>query len=246
MRNWINLFEYSDRSIVNSRGGVLASTPEAVERFWVWFGKSKVKNKAGQPIVCFHGTTGLFRAFDPEMSNRHTQTGVPHSTFAFTDHPDVAVSYITDKADNMEFATPELADEFRRLMKTGSFDDQMNFLYDHPKVNRPVYDDGGHVMPVYLKLLKPLIVNAKGYHWHDIYFKPKDYRVPESFTTNELAEYAQDNGYDGLIIRKVKDVHAGEDHLSTVYYAFSPNQIKSAIANNGMFSTGNEIDEDTQ
>jgi hypothetical protein len=234
-----------EQSTVNTRGRVIAGSPEAIERFWAWFGRSKVKDRQGRPLMVYHGTTGVFRSFDPERSNSHTNTGVPHSTFAFSDNPEVAVSYITADADKTDFAKPEYRDEFYRLIKTGSFEEQMQFLADHPVMPAPEYKPGGQVLPVYLRLVKPLVVDAKGYHWNDIYFQPKDYRAPESFTTNELAEYAHDNGYDGLIVKNVKDVHKGTAHQATVYCAFSPAQIKSAIANSGQYrADAHEIDED--
>jgi hypothetical protein len=248
VREFINILVEAtlsrERSTINSQGRIIASTPEGIEQFWRWFGKSRLKDRDGRPLVVYHGTTGAFRAFDPEMSNSHTNTGVPHSAFAFTDTPDVAISYITQDADRKDFARPEYREQFRQLIKNGDFDAQMKFLHDHPVLPNPEYKDGGNVLPVYLKITKPLIVDAKGYHWHDIYFQPREYDRPESFTTNEIAEYAIDNGYDGLIIKRVKDIHKGMAHASTVYFVFSPEQIKSAIANRGGFrQDAKEIDE---
>ncbi len=232
-----------DRTAVNSKGGVISLSPETIERFWQWFGKSKVKDRQGRPVVVYHGTDQYFRAFDPLLSNSNTNTGVPRGVVAFTSNPDVATSYMTQDADKTDFARPELRDEFQRLIRTASFEDQMQFLYDHPVQPAPEYKPGGNVMPVYLRITKPLRVDADGSHWHDIYFKPRDYRVPESFTSNEIAQYAMDNGYDGVIIRDVKDVHKGPAHLSTVYFVFSPQQIKS-VFNSGTYNhAAPEIDE---
>lgn len=240
----IDLFEYA-KSTVNASGRVIASSPEAIERFWAWFGSSKVKDKLGRPLVVYHGTTGVFRAFDPERSNSHTNTGVPHSTFAFTDMPEVAVSYMTQDADKVGFERPEYADQFYKLIKTGTWDEQMEFLHDHPQVPQPEYKPGGNVLPVYLRITKPMIVNAKGANWRDIYYKPKGYTQAEEFTTNELCEIAHDTGYDGLIVKNLKDVHKGPAHTSTVYFALSPNQIKSALSNSGQYSKkAAEIDEE--
>jgi hypothetical protein len=249
MRNWINLFESTiineaEQSTLNSKGQIISRDPDAIARFWQWFGKSKVKNKQGQPLVMYHGTTGVFNSFDPNKSNSHTKTGVPHSTFFFTDHPAVATSYITQDADAKDFATSEIRAAYEALLaRKGSFDEQLQFLHEYPLEPKPVFKQGGSVMPVYLRMTKPLIVDAKGYHWNDIYFKPKEYRQAEEFSGNEIAAYAQQNGYDGMVLKKVKDVHKGEAHLSTVYAVFSPQQVKSALSNTGQYGAGGTIDE---
>jgi len=230
-------------TVVNSMGRLISHDPAAIERFWVWFGKSKVV-RGGIPLVVFHGTKSDFTQFDPEKSNSNAATGIPKGAFFFSDAPEVAETYFTDKDEVTRFATPALADEFHNLIKNGSFEDQMNFLYDNPKVTEPGYAEGGNIKPVYLRIIKPLRVDAKGYHWNDIYFQPKDYRAPEEFTTNEIAAYAMANGYDGMIVKNVKDSHKGVKNASTIYAVFSPAQIKSAIANVSFNPASHDIRED--
>lgn len=233
------------KSTTNASGRLISSSPEAIERFWTWFGKSKVVDKTGRPMIVYHGTTGVFKSFDPERSNSHTNTGVPHSTFAFSNDPNVALSYITLDADKTDFAKPEYRDEFVKLMRTGSFEQQMQYLEDHPVLPMPEYKPNGNILPVYLRLIKPLRIDAQGSHWNDIYCQLKGERRPDTYTTNELSEYAQDNGYDGLIVKNLKDVHKGPAIQSTIYCVFSPQQIKSAIANAGTYRPdASEIDEE--
>lgn len=231
------------KTTINSTGRVIASDPEAIERFWAWFRSSKVKDKEGRPLVVYHGTQTDFRAFDPQKSNSHTKTGTPTGAFVFTDSSDVATTYLTVDGHKKDFETPELRQQYKELIQQGSFEAQLQFLYDHPLVPAPEYDPGGNVLPVYLRITTPLIVDAKGYHWDEVYFKPTEYREAESFTTNEIAAYAMQNGYDGAIIRNVRDVHTGPAIESTIYFVFSANQIKSAIANNGTYGDAPEIDE---
>jgi hypothetical protein len=231
------------QTTVNSLGRIIAPSEEAIKSFWTWFGKSKVIDRTGSPLVVYHGTAGDFRAFDSKKANSNTGTGVPHGCFIFTGDPDVANSYTVDKVGANRFPTQAQSDEFRRLVQSGSFEDQMEFLDKNPTVPGIEYKDGGNVMPVYLRMEKPLRVDAKGYHWHDIYFQPKNYRHPESFTTNEIAEYAKVNGYDGVIIKNVKDVHKAPVIQATTYIVFNPRQIKSAITNAGFDSSKHEIDE---
>ena len=91
--------------------------------------------------------------------------------------------------------------------------------------------EGGTVLPVYLRIEKPLKVNAKGETWRDIEFKG------EIVTTNDLATYAQRHGYDGVIVSNVIDKGRGrvEKAKATVYIALNPTQIKSATGNRGTF-----------
>lgn len=92
-----------------------------------------------------------------------------------------------------------------------------------------------NVMPVYLSIQNPLLVNISNPHhlgdrpgvWYDVY-GPR------------MAQYALDCGYDGLII---SDFKCGENAPvstcsgeQTLYVAFSPSQIKSAIGNRGEYS----------
>lgn len=61
-------------------------------------------------------------------------------------------------------------------------------------------------------------------------------------TTREIAKFAQEQGYDGVVLRNIKDnggknIDVGRDELADIYVFFSPNYIKSADAvvynNNG-------------
>lgn len=63
----------------------------------------------------------------------------------------------------------------------------------------------------------------------------------EERSTNEWAEYARVNGYDGVIFKNVRD-GAGYEAMSTradVFASFNSNQIKSATDNIGTFNTNN-------
>jgi len=89
--------------------------------------------------------------------------------------------------------------------------------------------EGGNVMPVYLSLQRPMVVNARGANWDDIFWDG-DY-----WSTNDLAVRARLAGHDGLIIRNVKDVGAGQSVPANNYVVFSSEQVKSAIGNDGSY-----------
>lgn len=52
-----------DRPTMNSNGAPIASTTQAIEAFWRWFGDSKVVDVQGRPLVVYHGTSGDFNEF---------------------------------------------------------------------------------------------------------------------------------------------------------------------------------------
>lgn len=77
-----------------------------------------------------------------------------------------------------------------------------------------------HVLPMYLSLQNPLLIDAKKQKWRE---------------TERHIQLAKDHGHDGLIIQNTRDeynmIKTG-GRLSTVYVVFSPLQIKSALTTN--------------
>jgi hypothetical protein len=94
------------------------------------------------------------------------------------------------------------------------------------------YGQGGNIVPVYLKIQKPLSVNAKGESWNDIYF---DGAWEQS--TNDIFRAAQAKKKDGAVIKNVVDVadRNSSSKKATTFAVFSPTQIKSAVGNIGKF-----------
>ena len=90
------------------------------------------------------------------------------------------------------------------------------------------------VIPVYLKMENPLIVDGKGQKWRD---------AQKSGKTTDVIEEARQGGHDGVIIRNVRDnyqtgVTAG-DQATDTYVVWESNQIKSATGNSGAFDPAN-------
>ena len=94
------------------------------------------------------------------------------------------------------------------------------------------YNGSGQVMPVYLKIECPLIIDAEGEHAIRL----------TSLVDNEMAKgcKVKEKGitytreYDGVIIINVKEFF--QDYTSTTYAVFKPTQVKSATGNSGAFS----------
>ena len=81
---------------------------------------------------------------------------------------------------------------------------------------------------VYAKLEKPLIVDAKKQPYHSIEFNGK------KMSTETIAQNAQNDGYDGVIVKNVYETDY-ENQLTDDVLIFEPNQIKST-ENRGTFS----------
>lgn len=83
-------------------------------------------------------------------------------------------------------------------------------------------DANPNTMPVYLKIERPLEVQAGGMGW--------EFVVP-----NNLAEFDFSKN-DGIIFRNVVDNADESEATTTVYVVFDPRQVKSATGNNGNFN----------
>lgn len=96
---------------------------------------------------------------------------------------------------------------------------------------------GPNIVPVYLSMQRPLIVEAKGSVFHRIPLKtsgiPEDVMRHDTATvaSDEVAGVARHSGYDGAIFRDLIDGPNGESHTvpSDVFVVFKSDQIKSAI-----------------
>ena len=130
-------------------------TPE----FKKWFGRSKVVDKSGNPLVVYHGTQGNFTQF---VSRRNI------------------IYFSSVKKNSAMYANSN--------------------------------NGSGKILEIFLSIQKPKIV-----------YNIEDMRKAE--------KTAKKKGYDGIIAKGVKD----GSHVSDVYIAFYPNQIKSATDNNGNF-----------
>ncbi len=199
--------------------------------FKAWFGKSKVVDDNGKPKVVYHGTNGNFDEFS--MNKLGAQTGAPSARmgFFFASQPKVAASY----AHHWDMYKDEGFAKFLNKMTFGlyeGFNEGMNKIAkvlgtDMP----PTRIMGGNVMPVYLSIENPLVVDFYGLEYRD-----------DSYAS--IIRKAKALDHDGVIFKNTFDpgFHASGEVETDVYVAFKPNQIKSAISNNGNFSkTDNNI-----
>lgn len=91
------------------------------------------------------------------------------------------------------------------------------------------------VIPVYLAIKNPLVIDAGGAMWHSVKHDGKT-------GINSIALLAKERGHDGLIVKNVVDRGSHKDaaakKTATSYAVFSPIQIKSTF-NSGAYDPAN-------
>lgn len=178
--------------------------------FKKWFGDSKVVDAGGKPLVVYHGTSTGFTEFDTQRIGQNGSS-FREQGFFFTDDAGLASDYANESA-------------MRQRRKAN------DRTWPKGLPPRGDADAAAAVMPTYLSLQNPMTLDMKG-------------RAASAGKTADAIEKAKERGHDGLIIVNVDDGTAGEkakfSGSDTIYVAFRPEQIKSAIGNNGDFDGAN-------
>lgn len=175
--------------------------PEFNDAFWRWFWGSKVVDENGDPLVVYHATTGDFSEFVP---------GGPKPTIQFWPHKGMHRSMIGSSGRPFWFATsPE------------------NIPAAH---HYAAGKKGANIMPVYLSIRNPLIVDADTRKWAiDVFAEGhKDFPM---LVTEEAYRNLQNNGYDG-VFHYYLDRTLDSGYPDEIV-ALDPRQIKSATGNRG-------------
>lgn len=97
---------------------------------------------------------------------------------------------------------------------------------------------GSRVIPVYLSIQRPLVVDYNGLNWDGIDIDEETGQEVQAFPPiDQIVEEAKRDGYDGVIAMNVSDVGADGDEriVGTTFVAFQPEQIK-AVDNRGTWS----------
>lgn len=204
----------------------------ATDSFKRWFGDSKVVDENGEPMVVYHGTNSDITKFDASaIGSNSGNTGFLGKGFYFSRSPSIASGYAGSTRPGGS------GTEWART-------------------------DGGNVMPVYLSLQNPLNISGKkakvggregplGRDIVEVLKKTLPKEVDIAF--NDWQEYYAEGIFDDLA--SANEAYPGADvggkfraALEALGYdgvlfgngkeivAFRPNQIKSAIGNNGEYS----------
>lgn len=210
------------------------AAPEGSDAFREWFGDSKVVDGNGDPLVVYHGTNQNFEEFDRGRIGENT-SAASSTDFFFTENPEEAAEYADLAArtqiQDAPFVEKKVAEIQRKIAvaeKRGDWD-AVELLTTEWEVLElgaiQAPDAGQQIIPVYLSIKNPAVVDAKG-----------------SFDAHAVAEAivaAKRNGSDGVKIMNAYDPVG--DRVSafttTQWVAFSPTQIKS-VNNRGTFDAG--------
>ena len=239
--------------------GLIAQKAEEVNTLWEKC--SKVLDENGEPLVVYHGSRMYerLRVLDPER-------GQNAKAIWFSDKPEVAAHWsgtryavrfddaLADKIEALQdleeiadFAEREFGDEnFRRMImrpmygaanpwgdKQASPEEKIDKAKSELRYKLKLREEGpGRTYYTYLNINNPLEVDANGRSYRDIDFEGK------KVNTEYLADYARENGYDGVIVRNVLETDY-ENRRCTDYIALRAEQIKSATDNVGTYDAGN-------
>ena len=164
--------------------------------------------RAGYRIKAFHGSNKFFTVFD--KGNKTSQA--PEGSHFFTSNKSVAHSYTGYKQDvNLDLNAYPIYKQATREGKT--------------EENRVTH---GGVYSVFLKMDNPYIVDFKGEYYS---------RKIEGMDINEIVQFAQENNYDGVIAKNIKDPgDMGDENwndensrvVADDYIVFESTQVKSA------------------
>ena len=196
---------------------------------------SKVVDENGEPLVVYHGTDNTNTDYTNFTVFKHSDPRVKKYVHFFSSNRDVAGSmgsYIYDVFLNIK--NPLIIDAGGN--DWGAIKDHTN---GKVKFSDLTNEQKKKLCKVFDCTMKELESSYRADSVIDLVQAGVIKRNERS--TNEWAEYARANGYDGVIFKNVRD-GAGYDAMSApadVFASFYSNQVKSAIfdSNNAMSAT---------
>lgn len=231
-------FDPLDADIVREDAPAYRARQTQTPEFKRWFGASKVVDAQGAPLVVYHGTAADLTFFDPLALGANTKAGSARRAFFFAASPKVASGYamLSESRPSLGVAvlrnaakSDTLPESLRRLitqkLAAPTEAEQAEAAewsgYTGDALADPV--KGANVLPLYLSLQNPLVVDYRG----------DEYRE-QSF--GAVVAKAKAAGHDGVIFRNAEDsMHKDYAEISDIFAVFKPEQIKSATGNSGAF-----------
>lgn len=217
-----NPYGKAAKTLIEAAKGLKKKVTETPE-FRRWFGKSKVVDEKGEPLVVYHGTTATIKEFDPKLSDEfNVVTGDENVAGYFTDEPSVASIYAGERGGS-------------------------NVLPVYLKLNNPLVFKGTEIYGNPSKSHFDKIVSTlktmgetRVSNWIQEQGK-SNYSLLNGLKESKSGMVAvlRKAGFDGIIIEagsnfgKNSDVDDLVRHK--VFIALEPSQIKSATGNRGTF-----------
>lgn len=119
-------------------------------KFKRWFGKSKVVDSDGNPLVVHHGTPNDFTVFKREAANPESDLG---AGFYFSNTPD-------DVSSNYAGLGPDLTSKIERRAEQLESNDNIPADEALKRAKAEMMQHQGATMPVYLRLKEPAIIGG--------------------------------------------------------------------------------------
>jgi len=217
------------RPTTNSNGQQIDDTEEKIRNFWKWFGNSRMVDEQGRPKVYYHGTKNNFDAFK-------------------------GMSLVEKVKKYFRVMSAERGGDLREILRAKQFG--THFFTDNPDLasdyalmrdTRLDVDNTPNVLPVYLRLERPVIIDLHGQRDGTITLPNGKQQVVEHgglknwlFANRFGYSLAETHNADGFISRNVFDAVNPADEKGPGDYeiivTFDPKQSKSAISNIGAYS----------
>ena len=232
--------EYRGQPRDSKENSISADYPDSVKNFVkkiqeVKENVSKVVDENGEPLVVYHGTDNTNPDYTKFTVFKHSDPRVKKYIHFFSSSRDVAGSmgsYVYDVFLNIK--KPLIID---------SGGNSWGAIKDHTDGKVKFFDLTDAQKKKLCKAFECTMKELESSYRADSEIDLVQAGVikREERSTNEWAEYARANGYDGVIFKNVRD-GAGYEAMSIradVFASFNPNQIKSATDNAGTFNPEN-------
>ena len=231
-------FERARQGVIGSVSNSAKQDQTQTEAFKRWFGKSKVVDADGKPLVVYHGSQNAgFTVFGGSgYGKAQSSKGLWFSDYSR------ATEYAGSSNEAKIVSAMESWDDVRRYAisigldfypapedeyEAGNYfvgDSITDSLDDAREILQNAVEERGDsgVYQVYLSIKKPKVIDARGKRGIDVAID---------------VDALKAKGFDGAIIKNVDDPgnYGDYGYLADNYIAFYPEQIKSAIGNNGNF-----------
>jgi hypothetical protein len=222
LENVLPTIEHKGKMVhtTNSLGQRIHPTNEGVKQFHDWFEDSKVVDEHGRPKVVYHATSGDFDKFDINRSSSSNRFG--HG-FYFTNDRKTLESYSKGEGGNIVPAYLKMHSPYTDHSELS--DSQVHNFFSAIKTKK--FSNGYDATEDHERIKKDVLETPSNRMGRllgtSIYFDKHEF--------NHGLNAA---GVDGFIKNIFKEPE---------YVVHHPNQIKSAIGNNGKFSSNDSIVE---
>lgn len=197
----------------DSKGRPIHPVAEGIKNFWKWFGDSKIVDRYGRPIAYYHGTDADIKAF---------RRGTTYSKAIFiSPKPEVAGQFVP------VIGSGNMYKLYVKAVKPFDFENE-----EHVKdvINSLSDNDIRIIAPVHTVTGTPYSGNDLGQMMRNIKDKVMsgDWRAIENTT---FQKGIRQQGYDAFFVK---------EHNVKNLAVYDPNQLKSAVGNEGLFSEEND------